>query len=502
MERMESGRGGVSGYDGLTSDGETRRSIRSEQLEELERWRSMQVKEEVEAEEQWWSVQVKEEEWEGSSQEEEMGGEEQEIPRKMRKWVEKRIGQEESEDRRGPMSGRSREEGRELQHLTQWTKVANQAGPSTGPPPPRPRIRQLRFTAQENELLLERIIDNYNILFGREANRKSLATKSKIWKAIATEVSSLGVSPRTVKQCKHRYRDCKRTLKDKVAKINQHQQKNGGGGPCFIRLTRLEECFWAVLGSETVEGLSGDLDTAEATAVEKAGPSRQQEHAGATPSSARAQDVSDSSDSSTEELSEGRETRDSDMPPQIQQLNEKEGSENVLPMELHWSAAPSPSPLIMPRTSDQSIPSLLLESQPAAPNPMVEDQILAGQQRHDSTIRTGMRGLRTEVRQLRWDVRQFHQALGEIRTVLTQVGDRIQASSDQVTAAIRDLNHILVQGFEALRPQQPLSTPSAMSTLNTVTLRSSPRRREPRTRGGHSRRRSFYGGKRPPIDPS
>nr|XP_033792596.1 myb-related transcription factor, partner of profilin-like [Geotrypetes seraphini]XP_033792597.1 myb-related transcription factor, partner of profilin-like [Geotrypetes seraphini]XP_033792598.1 myb-related transcription factor, partner of profilin-like [Geotrypetes seraphini] len=500
---MESGRSQVSECDGLGGDQEARMSFGDMQMEEMAQWRSMQVKEEEEeeeGEEQWWSVQVKEEDGEGSSQEDEIGGDEQERLRKKRRWVDKQI--EEEEDRRGAGSGRTREEGRELQQPIQWTKVANLMRPNAGPPVPRPRIRQLRFTAQENELLLERIIDNYSILFGRDANRRSLATKGKIWKAIASEVSSLGVSPRTVKQCKHRYRDCKRTLKDKVAKINQHQQKNGGGGPCFIRLTHLEECFWAVLGSETVEGLSGDLDTAEATAVEKAGPSKQQEHSGAAQSTVRVHEVSDFTDSSTEEHSEGRETRDADIPPQSQQLNDKERNGSVMASELQWSTAPSPSPLVLPHPSDQSVPPVVLESQPTAPISMVEDQILAGQQRHDSTVRAGMRGLRAEIRQLRWDVRQFHQALGDIRTVLTQVGDQIQSSSDQIAAAIRDLNHILVQGFEALRPQQPLSTPSSESASSTVTLRSSPRQRAPKTRGGRSRRRNLCGDRKLPIDPS
>ncbi|XP_063818859.1 uncharacterized protein LOC135056975 [Pseudophryne corroboree] len=89
--------------------------------------------------------------------------------------------------------------------------------------------RAPRFSEEENEILVEGVLRNYEVLLGSLSQQTSHKAKTAIWKEIASAVSTQGVQPRSIEICKKRYRDCKRITKNKMGRIDKHAKDTGGG---------------------------------------------------------------------------------------------------------------------------------------------------------------------------------------------------------------------------------------------------------------------------------
>ncbi|XP_029442917.1 myb-related transcription factor, partner of profilin-like [Rhinatrema bivittatum] len=140
------------------------------------------------------------------------------------------------------------------------------------------RLRAIRFSSQENELLIAGVLEHYAYLFGNRAAKTSKAAKVQLWKGIADTITRHSGIPRTWEQVSHRYRDVKAQLKGKIATRRKYQQQTGGGAPCPTVITQMEQRLLDRLGLDVFEGLEPRLDTSQVATArfqECPGPSQE-----------------------------------------------------------------------------------------------------------------------------------------------------------------------------------------------------------------------------------
>ncbi|XP_029433158.1 myb-related transcription factor, partner of profilin-like [Rhinatrema bivittatum] len=118
--------------------------------------------------------------------------------------------------------------------------------------PSQKQTRNARFTDEEKEVLCRAVCEKHHVLF---KSKISWTSRKKIWEKIAQDVSSLSVMPRDVKQVQHRWRDTKKEVKEKAAKINASAKRTDGGPPCSIVLTPVEEMVLRTMRTEVVVGV-------------------------------------------------------------------------------------------------------------------------------------------------------------------------------------------------------------------------------------------------------
>ncbi|XP_029457565.1 myb-related transcription factor, partner of profilin-like [Rhinatrema bivittatum] len=141
----------------------------------------------------------------------------------------------------------------------------------------RPHLRAIKFSIQENKLVIAGVLEHYVILFGNWAAMTSKASKSQIWCNIAQSISRCSGVQRSREQVAHRYWDFKVQLKAKVAARNKYIWRTEGGAPCPIIFTPMEERLVQRLGPDVFEDITERLDTmqaATALAHEAASPSQ------------------------------------------------------------------------------------------------------------------------------------------------------------------------------------------------------------------------------------
>ncbi|XP_029468544.1 uncharacterized protein LOC115097141 [Rhinatrema bivittatum] len=109
--------------------------------------------------------------------------------------------------------------------------------------------RAANFSFQEDELMLQKVIEKYDILHGKQSEYASNAVKSEVWRGIASAVSSLGVARRNIEQCRRRYYVICSKLNKKVTLIKQHSRRRQ---PCPIALTKTETQFRDLMNSYVV----------------------------------------------------------------------------------------------------------------------------------------------------------------------------------------------------------------------------------------------------------
>ncbi|XP_030072645.1 myb-related transcription factor, partner of profilin-like [Microcaecilia unicolor] len=125
------------------------------------------------------------------------------------------------------------------------------------------RKRATKFAEEELEVLIRGVCDEFGQLFKK--SRLTLGQKNRIWGRIVDEVNALGVRKRTLEQCKHRWQDFRGMVKVKARNKWNHGKGTGGGPPCAVQMTPLEEAVLATLGREQVVGLCTGDDTSENT---------------------------------------------------------------------------------------------------------------------------------------------------------------------------------------------------------------------------------------------
>ncbi|CAH2245180.1 Hypothetical predicted protein [Pelobates cultripes] len=125
----------------------------------------------------------------------------------------------------------------------------------------RERQRNVRFSEEENDVLINSIMPHYDRLFGKFAARNSTAVKNALWREIVSSVNAISAYPRSVQNCKKRYADIKRKVKDKLSKIAKHRRATGGGAPLNISFWPYERVMEKMISADIVSGVPGATDS-------------------------------------------------------------------------------------------------------------------------------------------------------------------------------------------------------------------------------------------------
>ncbi|XP_056419677.1 uncharacterized protein LOC130361122 isoform X1 [Hyla sarda] len=123
------------------------------------------------------------------------------------------------------------------------TQVSNSLGSqsTSSPSPGVPRLRIVKFTEKELDVLVDLVIENYSKLFGNEADITPSMAKNSMWQAIANEVSAVGVASRTSDKVKKRWKDAKRKMNEKLSEAAAHVAETGRRPPPHLRLAPYEQ---------------------------------------------------------------------------------------------------------------------------------------------------------------------------------------------------------------------------------------------------------------------
>ncbi|XP_029463815.1 myb-related transcription factor, partner of profilin-like [Rhinatrema bivittatum] len=328
----------------------------------------------------------------------------------------------------------------------------------------------MRFSAEDNDLLIEGVLHHYAHLFGNLAVKTSKAAKGQIWATIAGDITRQSDIPRTGEQVAHRYRDIKAQLKQKIAERNQYMRDTGGRSPYPIRFTEMERRLMQRLGPDVFEGLDPRLDTSHLE-DEHSGP--RQQMSGATwegpgtsrdpqgtrwpPMMTRPFHLDATTQwSDVEEEEEVRPTGAATGSP----LTLSEALEDIVwgtsPTDLHpMSLEGTPPTPVMSPCSPAPAPGAAMPI-PHPPAPQAPPAAPPLQQNIDPMTATQAEQIMMELRGVRRAIRQQGRDSQLQTAAITQAGNII-------AAAIGTLNTILLQMLQRMPDQQP----SSSSTTST-----------------------------------
>ncbi|KAM4691003.1 uncharacterized protein WCC33_018342 [Rhinophrynus dorsalis] len=131
----------------------------------------------------------------------------------------------------------------------------------------RDRLRNLKFTEEENDVLVTKVLENYAKLYGDDASRTSSFEKKRIWRGILESINCLGVSVRNIDTCKKRFADCKRFVR---AKMSKHWRHSGRHSSMSVYYADWEEKIKSII-CPLVEGIPGLIDSADPCTYECSG---------------------------------------------------------------------------------------------------------------------------------------------------------------------------------------------------------------------------------------
>ncbi|XP_041419654.1 uncharacterized protein XB22169522.L isoform X2 [Xenopus laevis] len=137
----------------------------------------------------------------------------------------------------------------------------------------RERQRKARFSEEENDVLINSILPHYDKLFGKLAARTSTAVKNALWREIAAAVNAISAYPRSLQNCKKRYADVKRKVKEKLCKIAKHRRATGDRVPLSISFWPYERIMEKIISAEVAAGVLGATDSGRMAEPNAAGPS-------------------------------------------------------------------------------------------------------------------------------------------------------------------------------------------------------------------------------------
>ncbi|XP_056418133.1 nuclear apoptosis-inducing factor 1-like [Hyla sarda] len=98
------------------------------------------------------------------------------------------------------------------------------------------RKRNLNFSYREIEILVDEVVERYDILLGRLARRTPLSQKTYIWKGILKKANAVGVECRTVKCLKKKWYHLRRHTKQKLERIREYAEKTGESPQANLKL--------------------------------------------------------------------------------------------------------------------------------------------------------------------------------------------------------------------------------------------------------------------------
>ena len=121
--------------------------------------------------------------------------------------------------------------------------------------------RQVNYTQDEIDLLINEVQKRKGILFSSFTNSITNDMMEKEWKIIAQKISAVGSVVRTGKQVRHKWGDLSSRTKGKSISHAKAMRQTGGGINPVPELSETENKLLAVIGTTAVHGVSGGMDT-------------------------------------------------------------------------------------------------------------------------------------------------------------------------------------------------------------------------------------------------
>uniref|UniRef100_UPI00398F3E8D myb-related transcription factor, partner of profilin-like n=1 Tax=Pristiophorus japonicus TaxID=55135 RepID=UPI00398F3E8D len=113
-----------------------------------------------------------------------------------------------------------------------------------------------RFLEAALEVLLEEVERKRDVLFPQGGRRSPRHMIRRQWEHIAMEVNASSVAPRTWIQCRKKFNDLTRVVKEKVAHNRRQQELIRGRDSCLHVLTPMEETVLAIMGRGIAEAIA------------------------------------------------------------------------------------------------------------------------------------------------------------------------------------------------------------------------------------------------------
>ncbi|XP_075056606.1 uncharacterized protein LOC142142640 [Mixophyes fleayi] len=349
--------------------------------------------------------------------------------------------------------------------------------------------RNVRFSHDENCVLVHNIIPCYEVILGNLAARTPLRRHHQLWGRVCEAVNAVGPLKRTVAHCRKRFSDIKRRLKEKMAQERRSTRRTGGGPPLRMEYTTYKEELRQIMPAEIVEGINvQDTDSPSfGQVVDSPGPQFSPSARPTPPPSAR--------DSGTDEQA----GPSSYQPPQAESLEMSPEPEDQTTITLVTVDAPvSGLQKVSPGPAEPS------HHQPAPEtmDPAREMALSIGAFQQQQTLfmdrQTGhMSQIAAQLRRIHRSTSQIPAAINRLASALEQTNVQLAQMSGSVDAmhsSIREGNANVIRLAGQLqqeliaRLQAPFSSAStSAASTPTTSLQSTPPRRGARTRGGRGR---------------
>ncbi|CAH1383330.1 unnamed protein product, partial [Tenebrio molitor] len=122
--------------------------------------------------------------------------------------------------------------------------------------------RAKNFTTTEVDILVKEVEKRRQVLFG-PLRGPSLTQfhRDRAWEQVLSCVNAVAPAIRTVGELKKKFKDLKNRTKTKANTFKREARKTGGGENQAPRLTATEEKLLSFVGMDSVEGISGGIDT-------------------------------------------------------------------------------------------------------------------------------------------------------------------------------------------------------------------------------------------------
>ncbi|KAJ1137342.1 hypothetical protein NDU88_003753 [Pleurodeles waltl] len=115
--------------------------------------------------------------------------------------------------------------------------------------------RKCCFSPEEQEILVKEVTEHQHQLF--VTSKLPISRREALGQHIVDKINSVAEVRRTV-ECKKRWHDCKRGIKEKMARNRKAALQTGGGSPAHQKpLDHMEEMVSAVIPEEIVTGIQG-----------------------------------------------------------------------------------------------------------------------------------------------------------------------------------------------------------------------------------------------------
>ncbi|XP_068111870.1 uncharacterized protein [Hyperolius riggenbachi] len=116
-------------------------------------------------------------------------------------------------------------------------------------------LRNIRFSHEENCVLVRKVIENWTNLYGSQCQKISAVHKKYLWESVVSAVNAVSQFRRTRQHCRKRLSDIKRYLRTKLGGHKKYARGSGAGLPLDLRLTEYEEELLQVVGEEVINSL-------------------------------------------------------------------------------------------------------------------------------------------------------------------------------------------------------------------------------------------------------